>query len=120
MADATVDKYQDVMDSRDIIARIEELKDCQADGDDEIDAEELKALEELAEEASGSPDWEHGEALIRESCWTEYCQDMLEDCGDLPKDLPWYIHIDWEWTAREIAMDYMTVDFDGIEYLIRA
>ena len=36
----------------------------------------------------------------------EFAQQLLEDTGDLPSDLPRYIHIDWEWTAREIMMDY--------------
>lgn len=36
----------------------------------------------------------------------EFVQQLLEDTGDLPKDLPAYIHIDWEWTAKEIMMDY--------------
>lgn len=35
----------------------------------------------------------------------DFVQEMLEDCGDIP-ELPRYIHIDWEWTAREVMMDY--------------
>lgn len=30
------------------------------------------------------------------------------------------IEIDWEATARNIAMDYTTVDFDGVTYYIRS
>lgn len=37
----------------------------------------------------------------------EFAQSLLEDCGSLPKDLPSYIHIDWESTARDIMFDYM-------------
>jgi len=40
----------------------------------------------------------------------DFVQDLLESCGDLPKDLPAYIHIDWESTARDIMMDYFEVD----------
>lgn len=36
----------------------------------------------------------------------EFVQQLLEDTGGIPKDFPAYIHIDWEWTAREIMMDY--------------
>ncbi len=36
----------------------------------------------------------------------EFTQQLLEDTGDLPKDLPAYIHIDWEATASDIMMDY--------------
>jgi hypothetical protein len=36
----------------------------------------------------------------------DFVQDLLESTGDLPSDLPHYIHIDWESTARDIMMDY--------------
>jgi len=36
----------------------------------------------------------------------EFAQQLCEDLGELSADFPPYIHIDWEWTAREIMMDY--------------
>lgn len=36
----------------------------------------------------------------------EFVQQLLEDTGEIPKDFPAYIHIDWEGTARDIMMDY--------------
>jgi len=36
----------------------------------------------------------------------EFVQELLEDCGELPGNLPAYIHIDWERTARDIMFDY--------------
>jgi len=36
----------------------------------------------------------------------DFVQNLVEDCGDIPKDLPAYIHIDWERTAHDIMMDY--------------
>lgn len=36
----------------------------------------------------------------------DFVQDLLEDVGDLPEDLPFYILIDWEGTARDVMMDY--------------
>ena len=133
---------EDTLDSRDVIERIEalesELEDLESEIDDtniEIDQakrdladwkesnlNELEALKKLEDEASGSPDWIYGEILIRESYFAEYCEELCKDIGDIPKDLPWYIagHIDWEGVAREIEMDYMEVDFDGVSYFIRA
>lgn len=35
-----------------------------------------------------------------------FAEQLLEDLGDVPKDFPAYIHIDWEGTARDIMMDY--------------
>lgn len=40
----------------------------------------------------------------------DFVQQLLEDCGDLPKDLPPYIYIDWERTARDVMMDYSEDD----------
>jgi antirestriction protein len=36
----------------------------------------------------------------------EFVQQLVEDIGDIPKDLPGYIHINWERTARDVMMDY--------------
>ena len=35
----------------------------------------------------------------------DFVQDLLEETGEIP-ELPFYIHIDWEGTARDIMMDY--------------
>lgn len=36
----------------------------------------------------------------------DFTQDLLESTGDIPENLPNYIHIDWEKTARDIMYDY--------------
>ena len=36
----------------------------------------------------------------------EFAQDLCEQLGEIPKDLPSYIHIDWESTANELMYDY--------------
>ena len=40
----------------------------------------------------------------------DFVQGMLEDCGDIPKDLPFYIAIAWEITAGNVMQDYFTGD----------
>ena len=40
----------------------------------------------------------------------DFVRELVESCGDIPKDLPPYIHIDWESTARDIMMDYFAID----------
>lgn len=82
--------------------------------------EELATLKAFADELEGYGDWEHGETLIRETYFTEYCEDMLKDCGDLPRELPSYIVIDWEATANNLRVDYTEGEFDGVTYLMRA
>lgn len=125
----TISNSDDVIDSRDVIARIEELREERdaSYGTDATwaenypdDADELKALEALAEEASGyAADWTYGATLIRDSYFEEYARELVSDIGDLPKDLPHYIEIDWERTARNIQMDYTAVEFDGVTYWVR-
>ena len=132
----TISNHDNVIDSRDVIERIEELESIQAelvqqlsDGliseadmliFDKEQGKELDMLRALADECIDlAADWEYGETLIRYSYWENYVQEMLEDCGIIPKDLPWYIAIDWETTADNIAQDYSVVEFDGIDYYIR-
>jgi seryl-tRNA synthetase len=84
-------------------------------------AEEFRALQSLADEASGSPDWEYGETLIRESYFEEYARQLAEDIGAVKGDEGWpHNCIDWEKAARELKYDYFSVDFDGVTYLIRS
>lgn len=145
-----ISNSDDIIDSRDVIARISELqteineategagKTWDADetvrhgqSRDEYIAEhidinlsderdELAALLALQEEAEGyAPDWTYGATLIRDSYFVDYTQELLQDIGDLPKDLPGYLVIDWEATARNIQYDYTGVDFDGVTYWVR-
>lgn len=121
-----------VIDSRDVIARIETLRalrlpgpvDLGSDEDNGADQDdlfaELTALEALADEASGSSDWEYGETLVRDSYFKEYAQELAEDIGAIPRGLAWPAHcIDWDQAARELQMDYFSVDFGGVTYWIR-
>jgi hypothetical protein len=143
MPRTTIDNTESVLDSRIIIERIEDIEqareayieenageDASADvrtaqGDAWAlffpeDAAELAALSKLAAEGEGyAPDWHHGEVLIRDDYFTAYAKEMLEDCGTIPRDLPNWVEIDWEATARNVRVDYAAVDFDGVTYWIR-
>jgi len=149
-----ISNNDNVVDSRDIIERIEELSDeisGEAETNDKeseiliewldnpeteypefeegsptlTDAirelcDEYRILKELESEAEGyASDWQYGEALIRESYWIEYCEELCIDIGDLPKNIPSYIEIDWDATAENIKADYTELDWDGVGYYIR-
>lgn len=88
------------------------LEDAEAD----FDQDELKELEELESEI---PEWCHGNTLIHESYWVDYVKQLLEDVGDLPKDLPSYVVIDWDATADNIKADYSECEYQGTTYLYR-
>ena len=89
------------------------------------DAHELKALLALADEAECSPDWSYGETLIHEDYFTDYTEEMINDCYELPKEFnsgawPWrHMTLDYEAAADEAKQDYMEVNFDGETYYIR-
>lgn len=100
----------DVIDSRDIIARIEELT-CELqvvhselwensqsvieedfdfwlsktikDEDHELhdQAVELDSLKSLASECEDySADWQHGETLVNRDYWIQYTKELIKDC----------------------------------------
>jgi hypothetical protein len=114
-----ISNIDDVIDSRDVIARIEELEGIDEPDDDERD--ELNTLKELAEEAEGySPDWAYGSTLIRDSYFMDYAMELAEDIGAIPDNLQWPCTcIDLDQAARELQMDYSSVEFGDVTYWIR-
>jgi len=129
-----ISNMDDVIDSRDVIARIEELEaeretlcddDAQpgavSEWDESPEAEELAALKALQSEAEGYADWAYGETLVRDSYFEEYAQQLAEDCGMMRDSDSWpYTCIDWERAARELQQDYTSVDFAGVTYWVRS
>ena len=122
-----IDNSDDIIDSRDIIARIAELEG-ERDGWTGTQAEwlasdkgsELTALELLAADAEEyTDDWHHGVTLIRDTYFVEYVQDLLADCGTIPSDLPSWVVLDWEKTAENVQVDYTSIEFDGVTYWVR-
>lgn len=129
MQTTQLDLTADTIDVRDIIARVEEL-------DAEIDAteptalnnetiQERSALLEILAELVGNGgdekwrgDW-YPVTLISERTFEDHVRELLEDCGTIPKDLPWFVAIDWETTAQHIQGDYTPVEIDGSTYWYR-
>lgn len=140
-----ISNTEDILDSRDIFARIEELeaeKESMLEGvpaseygnpdnekwiawEDSDEYNELKNLSDFMEEWKGNGgdeqwrgDW-YPVTIIRDSYWVEYVEELLQDIGDLPKEIPHYIVIDWERTADNIQQDYTSAEFDGVTYWAR-
>lgn len=63
----------------------------------------------------------NGEAFIAESYFTDYCKQLCEDIGYLPKDLPGFIenNINWDGVADELKADYSTVTMFGNDWYWR-
>ena len=84
---------------------------------------EFAAIEELLSDLCGNGgdeqwrgDW-YPITLIRDSYFDQAMDDLLEDCGDLPKDLPCYLTITVDYKA--LQMDYTSTDIDGVTYWYR-
>lgn len=120
-----------LIDVRDIIARVEELEEDEADveGQAELFKEEnaelvtLKALLEELAGNGGDEEW-RGEwypiTLVRDSYFKDYAQELADDIGAINSEATWPNNcIDWEQAAEELQQDYSTVEFDGITYWFR-
>lgn len=77
--------------------------------DDGIEAEAIDAYIELG---TGDDDLsDFTEAYVGEyKNDADFTQNLIEDMGVIPADLPSYIHIDWKRTAFDIMLDYSEQD----------
>ena len=141
-----IDNTADILDSRDIIERIEALeselidaKDDESESSDLIDleawlenaandenhvfqeaAKELLTLKALADEGENLSDWKYGETLIRDSYFKTYAEELASDIGAINANATWPNNcIDWERAARELQQDYTSIEFDGVTYWAR-
>jgi len=100
------------------------IRDGAESGEEQHDAEEafdedkqamLAELEEIEDEFSLD------EALIRESYWQDYCEQLATDCEYIvePDKNPLMSCIDWEKWADMVRADYSTVTIDGVDYYTR-
>lgn len=130
-----LDLTADIIDVRDIISRYEDLvelldidaREVMPGSNGELEAlrGERSKLEDLLSELRGNGgdeewrgDW-YPSALIRDSHFEAYVQELLEDCGYIPKDFPDWIEIDWRGTARNVEVDYTACEIDGVTYWYR-
>lgn len=125
----------DIIDSRDVIARMGYLRSFCEDEDGEIltpetapedhanieEIEEYAKLQALCDEAEDyASDWKYGATLIRDSHFEDYARELAEDTGAVSRDAQWPLqHIDWTAAADELKQDYTSVEFDGVTYWVR-
>jgi hypothetical protein len=123
-----IDFDSDILDTRDVIARIDFLGSAAEDDyegyeDDERDEAryELEALQKFRDAAAAHiPDWRHGETLVADSYFEEYAKQMADDLGAVPSDASWPLtHIDWEAAASDLQTDYTSFELDGRTFWAR-
>jgi len=90
---------------------------------DEDEGQEFAQLTALLEDLKGNGgdeqwrgDW-YPVTLIRDSYFETAMDDLLEDIGELPKDLPCYLKITVDYDA--LQMDYTSTEIDGETYWYR-
>lgn len=124
-----MDTYADMLDLKDIVERLAELREMASDPDTELDedeAAELAQLEDVAEAFRtdiGAELEEYAKdapTLIRASYFVEYCQELADDLGYTSSDNPLICYIDWEAWAQDCAYDYSTVHFGGTKWMVRS
>lgn len=134
-----ISNSDDLIDVRDVIERFEELEQemqfsvqgieseeitSGVTGDDMTDiAEEFSRLQALLsdlKDKGGDEQWKgawYPVSLIRDNYFETAMDELLEDIGDLPKDLPSYLTITVDYDM--LQMDYSSVEFDGVTYWYR-
>lgn len=138
----SITNSDDIIDSRDVIARLAELteeyddhtaatsteegppapSDLRAFADWlESDGDEFAALKTFAEEADGyASDWEHGATLIRDSYFARYAEELAGDIGAIDPKATWPLqHIDWNAAAEALKADYTAIEFGDVTYWVR-
>ncbi len=120
-----ISNTSDILDLRDVIER---FKDLEMDEErDEEENEEFNSLSELLGELRGyggdeqfRGDW-YPVTLIHKDYFETYAKDLVEECCELPRDLPAYIenNISWDGVAEDLLEDYSEVDFEGETYYYR-
>ena len=139
----TISNLDDTIDVRDIIARVEELREERDDLQTALDggsqedvnalaewetdnAEGLAELESLLDDLNGmggdeqwEGDWYPG-TLIRDSYFQDYAQELAEEYCMIDTNAKWPMTcIDWEKAARELQWDYSSVEVNGVTYWTR-
>jgi len=134
----TLDLSANIIDVRDIIERVKELRD-ERDAQDITENEyggpndtwsdertELAELENLLSDLQGMGGDEQFEGewypvtLIRDDYFTEYAQELAEDIGALNADAEWPNNcIDWDKAADMLQQDYSSVGVGELTYWTR-
>jgi hypothetical protein len=134
--------HEDILDSRDIDAKIEEFEsefNSRMDTLKESSGEELEVAEEdfenwldenmdefvsllaFREEAEQyTSEWKYGATIINDDFFEDYAKQLAEDIGAIDWSQSWPLTcIDWAEAANQLKQDYAEFDFDGNTYYVQ-
>lgn len=116
-----IDNTQETIDIRDIIERVVELE-TEQDGIESpcAELEDLRGLLSVLAGYGGDEQFEgdwYPATLIHDDYFEEAMDELLEDCGGIPQNLPSYltITVDYDW----LQQDYSPVEVAGETYWYR-
>lgn len=89
-----------------ITDRIEELR---------AELENLESVVSVAESCAG---WQGG-PLIRDDQFENYCRELASEVGQIDASSPLESFVRWDDWAETVRQDYLVVDIDGEDFLIR-
>ena len=116
----TIENEEDYTDKQnDIDNKLEEIAECEFEYNRY--SKEFAELEALKEEIESNSDegFEYGIQLIHENYIDDYLDGMLEDCDYIPKDLPYWVEIDWQATYDNMKEDYNEIELNGNTFYVR-
>jgi hypothetical protein len=134
---AAVDMSADMIDVRDIIARVEHLEQLEQPGPVDLGEDnetaqddlfaELRSLRAILEDLKGNggdEEWRdhwYPVTLIREDYFEDYARELASDIGALSgPEMRWpHNHIDWKAAAEELTQDYTSCTIEGNDYYYR-
>jgi len=119
-----IDNTQDIIDVRDLIEEYE-ASEFDPSEDGRVYREGMRALLDELKGYGGDEQWRgdwYPLLLIRDSYFTEYTEELVRDCYEMPATDSWpftHLTFDWEGAAEDLKQDYATVEYDGVTYWYR-
>lgn len=117
--DALVEALEEAQDPKDI----QESQEALDDFNSSFDKDEMDTLAEVISEGEKTNGWWRGVTLINENYFTTYTKDLIDDTQEEPEELdstdwPWnHLSMDYDGAAEELKQDYYELEVSGHTYL---
>jgi hypothetical protein len=105
------------------VDRLSDALDAARDAFGEPERKELADLRSLKDDIGerGGKISDEGGPFIHENDFEDYARELAEDIGAIDPNAGWPLGcIDWEQAAKELLMDYSSIEWGGETYYYRA
>jgi hypothetical protein len=111
----SIDNSEDILDSRNIQERIDELSEVEESELEDYELEELNNLIGIKDGIGDNENWEFGITFIRDSYFEEDSEEFAYDCMGIERG-GMTQYVDWGRFAGDRKNDFQSIDFDGETY----